>query len=434
MNIVNIIEKKRDNKQLEKEEIEYFIKGYVENKIPDYQISSLLMAIYFNGLSEEELVNLTIAMVNSGEKVDLSIINGKTVDKHSTGGVGDKTTLIVGPIVAALGCKVAKMSGRGLGHTGGTVDKLESIQGYKTELQREVFLKQVNEIGISLISQSGNLTPADKKIYALRDVTATVESIPLIASSIMSKKIAAGSECIVLDVKVGNGAFMKEIKTAKELAQKMVNIGKLVNKKTMAILTNMNQPLGKEIGNSREVIEAIEVLQGKGEKELTEVSVCLAAYMLMMCEPKYTLEQCIQKVKEVIENGKALEKFKQLVKSQGGNIEWIENTKLFPKAKYEIDVISKQTGYIVHMDTEKIGKVSGFLGAGRQKKEDNIDYSAGISILKKNGDYINKGDIIAKLYTSKNNIEEQAKEMYENTIKVSENEPEKEKLIYEVII
>jgi len=434
MNIINIIEKKRDNEQLNKEEIEYCVNGYVENKIPDYQISSLLMAIYFNGLNDEELVNLTLAMADSGEKVDLSTINGETVDKHSTGGVGDKTTLIVGPIAAALGCKVAKMSGRGLGFTGGTVDKLESIEGYKTEIERNQFLNQVNEIGISLIGQSGNLTPADKKIYALRDVTGTVESIPLIASSIMSKKIAAGSKSILLDVKVGSGAFMKDINKARELAQKMVSIGKLANRNVIAILTNMDVPLGKEIGNSREVIEAVQVLKGEGEKDLTEVSIYLASYMLMMCKSNLTLEKCKEKVIEVIQNGKAFEKFKDLVKAQGGNTKWIENFDLFPKAKYEVDVIANQDGYIAHMNTDEIGKVSGILGAGRSKKEDKIDYSAGISILKKTGEYINKGDIIAKLYTNKKDIIDISKEMYEKAITISQEEPKKEQLIYEVVV
>lgn len=431
MTIYDIIEKKRDKHKLNKEEIEYFVKNYTEGNIPDYQASALIMAIFLNGMDNEELVDLTIAMANSGEKLDLSSINGVTVDKHSTGGVGDKTTLIVAPIVAALGCKVAKMSGKGLGFTGGTADKLEAIDGYQINIDKERFINQVNDIGISLISQSGNLTPADKKIYALRDVTATVESIPLIASSIMSKKIAAGSECIVLDVKMGNGAFMKTLDDARKLAKTMVDIGKMAGRKTIALISNMDVPLGNAIGNSLEVIEAIEVLKGKGEKNLSEICKYLASYMYLLCSGK-EYDECEKAVLEVIENGKAFEKLKELVKAQGGNVKLIENPELFKKSKYIIDVVADKEGYITQMDTEKIGKVSVRLGAGRMEKDDKIDYSAGIILTKKTGDFVKKGDIIAKLHTSKEDIED-VKELYIDAIKISLENNMDYKLIYDII-
>ena len=431
MTIYDIIEKKRDKNKLTKEEIEYFVKNYTNGTIPDYQAAALLMAIYLNDMDNEELVNLTIAMADSGEKVDLSNINGITVDKHSTGGVGDKTTLIVAPIAAALGCKVAKMSGKGLGHTGGTVDKLESINGYKCVIPREDFIKQVNDIGISLISQSGNLAPADKKIYALRDVTATVGSIPLIASSVMSKKIAAGSNAIVLDVKMGSGAFMKNIEDARKLAKYMVDIGKMVNRKMVAIITNMDIPLGYAIGNNLEVKEAVEVLKGNGEKDLTEICIYLAAYMYYLCFEE-EFDECINKVKEVIKNGKALEKFKEVVKAQGGDISLIENPDLFEKSKYEIKIKSDKTGYITKMDSEKIGKVSVRLGAGRLEKDDIIDYSAGIILNKKVGDYVEKGELLATFYTSKEDCMD-VEELFIDSIEISEKNNSEYKLIYDVI-
>lgn len=432
MTMYDIIEKKRDKKVLSKEEIEFFVENYTNGTIPDYQASALMMAIFLNGMNNEELVNLTIAMANSGEQVDLSGVNGVTVDKHSTGGVGDKTTLIVGPIVAALGCKVAKMSGRGLGFTGGTVDKLESIEGYQTAIERSKFINQVNEIGISLIGQSGNLTPADKKIYALRDVTATVESIPLIASSIMSKKIAAGSECIVLDVKMGSGAFMKNIDEAKELAKTMVDIGNLANRKTIAMITNMDIPLGKAIGNILEVKESIEVLKGNGPEDLTEICKYLAAYMYMLCTGK-SIEECKKSVEEVIANGMALEKLKELVKAQGGNAELIENPEKFAKAEHQVEVYANQDGYIQNMDTEKVGKVSVRLGAGRLQKEDKIDFTAGIILEKKPGDFVKQGDVLAKLYTSKLDNIEEIKALYLDAIQISSQNNIDYKLIYDII-
>lgn len=432
MIMYNIIDKKRNGKPLSKEEITYCINGYVKEQIPDYQVSALLMAIAINGMNDEEITNLTIAMANSGDKLDLSKINGITVDKHSTGGVGDKTTLIVAPIVASLGCKVAKMSGRGLGFTGGTADKLESIEGYSINIKEKDFIQQVNNIGIGLISQSENLTPADKKLYSLRDVTATVDSIPLIASSIMSKKIAAGSSCILLDVTVGSGAFMKNMEQAEELAEKMVNIGKLAKRRTMAVITNMDEPLGNNIGNILEVKEAIEVLNGNGPKDLVQMCLELSAYMLVLCTGKEKTE-CIKLAKRAIEDGSALEKFRELLTAQGGNIELIDNPNLFPKAKYEIEVKSNKTGYICKMNTKEIGEISCNLGAGRRIKNDTIDYTAGIILTKKVGDYIKEGDIIAKLYTSNKEVMEIEKNHYLNSIEVLDSKPQEQKLIYGII-
>ena len=432
MKMYDIIDKKRQGYQLDKNEIEYFIKEYVKNNIPDYQVSALLMAICLKGMTDEEITNLTIAMANSGDTLDLSQINGITVDKHSTGGVGDKTTLIVGPIVASLGCKVAKMSGKGLGFTGGTIDKLESIDGYKTNIKRQDFLNQVNKIGISLISQSENLVPADKKIYALRDVTATVNSIPLIASSIMSKKIAAGSKCILLDVKVGSGAFMKTIEDATKLAQTMVNIGNMAGRETKAVITNMDIPLGHEIGNILEVKEAIDVLKGNGPEDLTYICIELATYMYMMCT-KRSKEESMALVKKALNDGSAFKKFRELVIAQGGNVNLIDNPELFLKPKYTIEVKAKNSGYIEHIDTGKIGIISCNLGAGRNKKEDAIDYTAGITITAKTGEFVNKGDVIAKLYTSKKFDIQELNDMYLNAITISKKQPPKPQMIYKII-
>lgn len=415
MDMINIIQKKKRKLDLSKEEIDYVISEYVSGKIPDYQMSALLMAIYFNGMNYQETIDLTLAMANSGDIMDLSKINGVTVDKHSTGGVGDKTTLIVAPIVAALGGHVAKMSGKGLGHTGGTIDKLESLEGFKTVLTEEKFFEQVNKIGVAVIGQTGNLTPADKKIYALRDVTGTVDSIPLIASSVMSKKIAAGSDCIVLDVKVGSGAFMKDLESATELAETMIKIGEGAGRKVVVLITNMDVPLGRNIGNSLEFKEAIEVLKGEGPEDLREVSIELATYMHAMCKKmcnkgteKYKcdieseeIEEARNEVLECILNGKALEKLKEMIEMQGGNVEYISNIDLFPKAKYVKKVLATEKGYIIKMDTEKIGLVSSELGAGRKTKEDVIDYTAGIVLNKTVGDYVEVGECIAELHSSK---------------------------------
>ena len=433
MNMYEIIDKKRQNKPLSKEEIEYFVNGYVKEEIPDYQMSALLMAICCNGMNLSEVSVLTNAMANSGDKLDLSPVNGITVDKHSTGGVGDKTTLIVAPIVASLGCKVAKMSGRALGFTGGTADKLEAIEGYKINIPEEDFINQVNRIGIGLISSSGNLAPADKKIYALRDVTATVESIPLIASSIMSKKIAAGSKCILLDVKVGSGAFMKTPENAEILANLMVNIGKNAERKTMAIITNMNVPLGNKVGNTLEVKECIDILKGNGPEDLKELCIELSACMLMLCTNKGK-EECIKLVSKTLENGTAFEKFRQLIIAQGGNVEQIENPTLFEEAKYKIEVKAPKSGYISKMDTSRIGRVSCILGAGRTKKEDKIDYSSGIELIKKTGSYVNKNETIAILHTSKNEIIKTAEKLYLESIEITQEKQEKQPMIYKIIM
>ena len=392
MRMYDIIEKKKNKLSLTKEEIDFFVKGYVANEIPDYQISSLLMAIVLNGMDDIEVTNLTLAMANSGDKLKLDF---NAVDKHSTGGVGDKTTLIITPIVACLDCKVAKMSGKGLGYTGGTIDKLESIPNFKVQLSDEEFINQINDINVSIISQTKNIAPADKKIYALRDVTATVESIPLIASSIMSKKIASGAKNLVLDIKVGSGAFMKDVIDATKLGQTMVNIGKNASINTVAILTNMNEPLGNSIGNNLEVLEAIEVLKGNGPKDITDISIELASYMVSITK-EINYEEAKTKVMEVLNNDQALNKFHELIKYQGGDI-----SKLIHNSKYEYKVYAKECGYITKMDTAKLGKISSMLGAGRIKKDDLIDYNAGIVLNKKINDYINKNDLLATLYTNK---------------------------------
>ena len=432
MRMYDIIEKKKRNIELNKEEIDFFVNGYTNGSIPDYQISALLMAIYFNGMSDNELSFLTLAMANSGDTIDLSNVNGITVDKHSTGGVGDKTTLIVAPIVAALGCKVAKMSGRGLGFTGGTIDKLESIPGYNVNISANVFFKQVNEIGLSIVAQSGNLTPADKKLYALRDVTATIDSIPLIASSVMSKKLAAGASCIVLDVKVGSGAFMKDIESAKLLAQKMVNIGYSANRKVLAVISNMNIPLGNAIGNSLEIKEAIDVLKGNGPKDLVDICVCLSSYMLMLSTNK-DIEECKILVNEVIKNGTAFDKFKQLVKYQNGNINYINNTELFKTAIYQVPFYAEKSGYISNMNTELIGNCSSILGAGRAFKEDTIDFSAGIILKHKTGDYVKKGEVIAILHSSDEAKIQNGMKIFNQAVTFSEKEIEKQPIIFDVI-
>ena len=375
------------------------INGYVNNEIPDYQISAWLMAVYFQGMTDRELLALTNCMTKSGEIVDLSSIMGVKVDKHSTGGVGDKVTLVVAPIVAACGGKVAKMSGRGLGFTGGTIDKLEAIPGLKTALAEEEFFNMVNEIGLAVMGQSADIAPADKKLYALRDVTATVDSIPLIASSIMSKKLAAGSDKIVLDVTVGSGAFMKDKENAVQLAEKMVAIGNGAGKKTVAILTNMDVPLGKMVGNNLEVVEAIETLKGRGPEDLLAVVVEIASTMLYLAQIG-TKEECMKKVKRVIADGSALEKLKLMVERQGGDGSYIENPDQFEKAIYQHEIIANNSGYIGKMNTEECGKAAVLLGAGREVKDDPIDMTAGIQFNKKTGDVVKQGDIVAIAYSS----------------------------------
>lgn len=399
MNVYEIIDKKKRGLELNQTEIEYLINGYVNNEIPDYQISAWLMAVYFQGMTDRELLALTNCMTKSGEIVDLSSIMGVKVDKHSTGGVGDKVTLVVAPIVAACGGKVAKMSGRGLGFTGGTIDKLEAIPALKTALAEEDFFNMVNEIGLAVMGQSADIAPADKKLYALRDVTATVDSIPLIASSIMSKKLAAGSDKIVLDVTVGSGAFMKDKENAVQLAEKMVAIGNGAGKKTVAILTNMDVPLGKMVGNNLEVVEAIETLKGRGPEDLIAVVVEIASTMLYLAQIG-TKEECMKKVKRVIADGSALEKLKLMVERQGGDGSYIENPDQFEKAIYQHEIIANNSGYIGTMNTEECGKAAVLLGAGREVKDDPIDMTAGIKFNKKTGDAVKQGDIVAIAYSS----------------------------------
>ena len=399
MNVYEIIDRKKRGLELNQTEIEYLINGYVNNEIPDYQISAWLMAVYFQGMTDRELLALTNCMTKSGEIVDLSSIMGVKVDKHSTGGVGDKVTLVVAPIVAACGGKVAKMSGRGLGFTGGTIDKLEAIPGLKTALAEEDFFNMVNEIGLAVMGQSADIAPADKKLYALRDVTATVDSIPLIASSIMSKKLAAGSDKIVLDVTVGSGAFMKDKENAVQLAEKMVAIGNGAGKKTVAILTNMDVPLGKMVGNNLEVVEAIETLKGRGPEDLIAVVVEIASTMLYLAQIG-TKEECMKKVKRVIADGSALEKLKLMVERQGGDGSYIENPDQFEKAIYQHEIIANNSGYIGKMNTEECGKAAVLLGAGREVKDDPIDMTAGIQFNKKTGDAVKQGDIVAIAYSS----------------------------------
>ena len=406
MNIQEIIAKKRDKQELTKEEINFFIKEYTNNNIADYQASALIMAIYLNGMSKEETVNLTLAMANSGDILDLSEL-GIVVDKHSTGGVGDKVTLILAPIIASLGVPVAKMSGRGLGYTGGTIDKLESIPGYKVNISEEEFIQNVKRIGISLIGQTMNLAPADKKIYALRDATSTTESIPLIASSIMSKKIAAGATKIVLDVTYGSGAFMKTKDKAQELANEMIEIGKLAGRETVAIITPMEEPLGRNVGNTLEVIEAVEALKGNITEDVKNVVLELGSNMLKLAEKGNNIEENKSKMLENISNGKALEKFKELVANQGGDISYIENTSKFEKAKYILPVTIEKSGIVKEVKAEEVGKLSVFLGGGRIRKEDKIDSAVGITLNKKVGDKVEKDDIVAYIHA---NDEEKGKE------------------------
>ncbi len=432
MRIYDIIQKKRDGYPLSKDEIDFFINGYTNNIIPDYQASALMMAIFFQGMSDEETANLTLAMANSGDMIDLSDIDGITVDKHSTGGVGDKTTLIVAPIVAALGCKVAKMSGRGLGHTGGTVDKLESIKGFKVSLTPDEFIEQVKNTGICVVGQSGNLAPADKKLYALRDVTATVNSIPLIASSIMSKKLAAGSQCIVLDVKTGSGAFMKTKEDAIKLSEAMVDIGKAAGRKIAALITNMDIPLGNNIGNTLEIEEAVNVLKGKVDNDLKKVSVALAANLVSLAK-EITVEEAEKEVNKAINDGLAFSKLRELIFAQGGDVSMLDNTNNLPKASISYSIISDKGGYIYHMDAEAIGKASLMLGAGREKKEDDIDYTAGIILHKKTGDYVSEGDTVATLYTNNYTKLSPAEKQFLSAISYSDEKPSDPILIYDII-
>ena len=433
MNILEIIEKKRDKKELSKEEIEYFIEGYTNDKIADYQASALIMAMYLNGMTKQETTDLTIAMANSGEKLDLSSLNEVIVDKHSTGGVGDKVSLILLPLVASLGVPVAKMSGRGLGFTGGTVDKLESIPGYQTGIDIHKFVENVEKVGISMISQTLNLAPADKKIYSLRDSISCVESIPLIASSIMSKKIASGAQKIVLDVTCGSGAFMQSKEKAEALAEEMIEIGKLANKETVCVLTNMDEPLGYAVGNSLEVIEAIHFLKGDMPEDVKEVVLELGAYMVKLAGKGADIEENKARLLENIENGKGYEKFIQLVDNQGGDISYIKDTNQFPKANYIENVYSQKDGYIQSMNAKAIGKIVCDLGAGRIQKEDSIDNAVGIILNKKVSDKVEKDDVLVTIYAnSKEKIEDAKKKVLE-VIKIENKEVEKPKMILEIM-
>lgn len=414
MRMVDIIIKKQNGKELTTEEIQFFVNGYTDGSIPDYQASALAMAIFFQDMSDRERADLTMAMVNSGETIDLSAIEGIKVDKHSTGGVGDTTTLVLAPLVAALDVPVAKMSGRGLGHTGGTIDKLEAIDGFHVELTKDEFIKLVNRDKVAVIGQSGNLTPADKKLYALRDVTGTVNSIPLIASSIMSKKIAAGADAIVLDVKTGAGAFMKTEEDAAELAKAMVRIGNNVGRQTMAVISDMSQPLGFAIGNALEVKEAIDTLKGEGPEDLHELVLTLGSQMVVLAKKADTLDEARAKLEEVMKNGKALEKFKDFLKNQGGDSSIVDDPSKLPQAAYQIDVPAKEAGVVSEIVADEIGVAAMLLGAGRATKEDEIDLAVGIMLRKKVGDKVEKGEPLVTLYANRENVDEVIAKVYDN--------------------
>lgn len=431
MRMVDLIAKKRDGKELTTEEINFIIEGYTNDEIPDYQVSALAMAIYFKDMSVRERADLTMAMVNSGDTIDLSAIEGIKVDKHSTGGVGDTTTLVLAPLVAALDIPVAKMSGRGLGHTGGTIDKLEAIAGFHVEIDKEEFVNLVNKDKIAVIGQSGNLTPADKKLYALRDVTATVDSIPLIASSIMSKKIAAGSDAIVLDVKTGAGAFMKTVDDAKELAHAMVSIGNNVGRKTMAVISDMSQPLGLAIGNALEVKEAIDTLQGKGPKDLEELCLALGRQMVFLADKASSLEEAEEMLKEVIRNGKALDKFKEFITNQGGDASVVDHPEKLPQAKYLIEVPAKVDGVVAEIVADEIGIAAMLLGAGRATKESEIDLAVGLMLNKKVGDAVKAGESLVTIHANRENVDDVMTKIYDN-IRIGDH-TEPLVLIYDIV-
>lgn len=438
MRMVDLIEKKKYGQELLKEEIQWLIRGYVKNEIPDYQMSAMLMAVYFKGMTDRELTNLTMEMAHSGKIADLGSIDGIKVDKHSTGGVGDKTTLVIAPMAAACGIKVAKMCGRGLGHTGGTVDKMESIPGFRTAFSKEDFFSIVNKTGLSVIGQSDDLAPADKMLYALRDVTGTVDSIPLIAASVMSKKIAAGSDCILLDVTCGSGAFMQNREDAAELAKKMVAIGNGAGKKTMALITDMDTPLGNTIGNSLEIIEVVQTLKGSGPKDLNEVCLHLAANMLYLADKQDTqkdkeyekeIAPYLKKAEESISSGDAFNKLLELTKAQGGDVSVLNDTEKFKKAEYHYDVVAGNSGYITGMNARKCGIASMLLGAGRETKESILDETAGIRLHKKTGDFVNTGDTLATLYSSSCHNFTQAEESFRAACKIGNEKPKMNKLI-----
>jgi pyrimidine-nucleoside phosphorylase len=427
--MVDLIEKKRDGKELTTEEIKFIIEGYTEGSIPDYQISALTMAIFFQDMSEKERADLTMSMVESGDQIDLSEIKGIKVDKHSTGGVGDTTTLVLGPLVAAVGVPVAKMSGRGLGHTGGTIDKLEAVSGFHVEIENKQFIDLVNKNKLAVIGQSGNLTPADKKLYSLRDVTATVNSIPLIASSIMSKKIAAGADAIVLDVKTGAGAFMKTLEDSKALAKAMVNIGNNVGRKTMAVISDMSQPLGFAIGNALEVKEAIDTLRGEGPEDLTELCLTLGSHMVFLAEKASSLEEARSLLQKAIGDGTALEAFKVFLQSQGGDSSIVDTPEKLPQASYKFELEAKQDGYVSEIIADAIGTAAMWLGAGRATKESEIDLAVGLELRKKIGDFVTKGESLVTIHSNSENIEQVKEKLYES-MKLSTEKVEVPTLIH----
>ncbi|MGG1687512.1 pyrimidine-nucleoside phosphorylase [Pseudalkalibacillus sp. NRS-1564] len=432
MRMVDVIQKKRNGNELTKEEINFFIEGYTKGDIPDYQASALMMAIYFNGMKSNETAMLTQAMVESGETIDLSAIEGHKVDKHSTGGVGDKTTFIVGPLVASVGVPVAKMSGRGLGHTGGTLDKLESIKGFHIEMTKEEFVNNVNTHKLSVAGQTGNLAPADKKLYALRDVTATVDSIPLIAGSIMSKKLASGADGIVLDVKTGSGAFMKKLEDSEALAKEMVNIGNNLGRNTVAVISDMSQPLGFEVGNANEVREACQVLQGENIEDLRLLSLELASHMTVIAGAFDDFETAYKTLEENLQNGKAFESFRTLVQAQGGDVSVIDDLSKLPQAKHDIEVSAHQDGYVTEIDAESVGVAAMYLGAGRATKDDQINHGVGITLKKKVGDKVEKGEALVVLHSDEEDVQNSIDKINE-AYTLSKQAAEKPQLIYKVI-
>lgn len=431
MRMVDVIAKKRDGKELTKEEIEFFIKGYTDGEIPEYQASSFAMATYFQDMTDNERAYLTMAMVESGDQIDLSEIEGIKVDKHSTGGVGDTTTLVLAPLVAALDIPVAKMSGRGLGHTGGTIDKLEAVKGFHVEISEQEFIDLVNRDKVAVIGQTGNLTPADKKLYGLRDVTGTVNSIPLIASSIMSKKIAAGADAIVLDVKTGAGAFMKTLEDSELLAHAMVKIGNNVGRNTMAIISDMSQPLGRAVGNGLEVKEAIETLRGEGPEDLTELVLTLGSQMVVLAKKAENLDEAREKLQEVIQNGKALEKFKVFLENQGGDGSVVDDVSKLPQAQYTFEVKAKQSGYVSNIVADEIGVASMLLGAGRATKDDIIDLAVGLVLNKKVGDKVEEGESLVTIYANQEDVKDVEQKIL-NNIDISDEQVEPT-LIHKVI-
>ncbi|MBO0419352.1 MAG: pyrimidine-nucleoside phosphorylase [Vagococcus fluvialis] len=431
MRMVDLIQKKRDGGVLSEEEINFFVSGYTSGDITDYQMSALLMSIYFEDMTDEEITCLTMAMSHSGDVIDLSEIDGIKVDKHSTGGVGDTTTIVLAPLVASVGAAVAKMSGRGLGHTGGTIDKLEAIPGFQVEIPNDDFIRLVNESFVAVTGQSGDLAPADKKIYALRDVTATVDSIPLISSSIMSKKIASGADAIVLDVTTGDGAFMKSLEDAERLAHTMVRIGKLANRQTMAIISDMSQPLGNAIGNANEIVEAIDALKGEGPEDLMEMVYTLGSQMVVLAKKAETLEEARQMLEENIKNGKATDKFKEMIRNQGGDDSIVDHPEKLPQAKYVFEVPAKESGVVSKMVADQIGIAAMMLGAGRRTKEETIDYAVGLYLNKKVGDVVKEGESLVTIYANREDVEDVKKVLYEN-IEIGESGKEPT-LIHKVI-